>query len=166
MIYETICTVVLVLPPEQALALRRESGDRALELAGETARRVFLRRPDRLLELARRVLEQPRRLVLERQLQPLDLAALDVRELRVHSGRRLGLLAVDPLEQLSLARAQPVGHLLQRLPALRRDVLEVGRGRVDRVLGGALGLVTEAQHRRLVLAWLARDLLGLLPVPR
>src|SRR5258708_2577816 len=97
--------------PHEPLALGRDRGDRALQLAGEASRRLLLSGPDRLAELVGRVLEQPRRLVLERPLQPLDLASLDVRKLDLDPRRRLRLLAVDALEQLALANAEPVGHL-------------------------------------------------------
>ena len=43
--------------------------------------------------------------MLQRALQPLDLAALDVGELDFNPRGRLGLLAVDALEQLALAIA-------------------------------------------------------------
>ena len=144
-------------PSEEIDAIARSSSRASRRAASSCAARTVL------CELAGRVLLQSRRLVLERALQPFDLAALDVGEARLDPRRRLRLLAVDPLQELPLAGAEPVGDLLQRLAALRADVLEVrGRG-VDRLLRGALRLVAEAEDRRLVLAGLDADLLDLLP---
>src|SRR5579885_1851616 len=152
----------LGLALQRALALGGEVGNRPLELPGEPSPRLLLGRPHRLRELARGVLEQPRRLALERALQPLDLPSLDVGELRLDARDGLALLSIDPPEQLPLARRQPVGDLLQRPAPLCGQLLQVRGGRVDRLLGGALGLLPEARHGRLVLARLDRDRLRLL----
>src|SRR5581483_591601 len=147
----------LGLALQRALALGGEVGNRPLELPGEPSPRLLLGRPHRLRELARGVLEQPRRLALERA-----LPSLDVGELRLDARDGLALLSIDPPEQLPLARRQPVGDLLQRPAPLCGQLLQVRGGRVDRLLGGALGLLPEARHGRLVLARLDRDRLRLL----
>ena len=60
----------------------------------------------------------------------LDLATLDVRERRLDPARRLGLLALDPANEVALSRAQPLGDLVQRAATLRRVRLELcGGGR-------------------------------------
>ena len=42
----------------------------------------------------------------------LDLAALDIRERRLDPARRLGLLVLDPANEVALSCAQPLGDLV------------------------------------------------------
>jgi hypothetical protein len=103
---------------KQGLALAGEGLDGALELTGETTRRVFPRGLDRSVELKSRRVDESSRGALEDAFELLDLAALDIRERRVDPARNVRLLALDPAHEVPLPHGQPLGDLVERSAAL------------------------------------------------
>ncbi len=145
---------------EHAFRLACKSLDGELELAAEPPRRVLARRADRRVELLRRRLRVSRGLARDAAPELLELAVLDVAELRRDPLDRLGLLAVDLLLQSALAEAEPVGELLERLPPLDPVLLEVGGGRRRHLLRAPRQVLAQLRGQGPVLFERRLQLLG------
>jgi hypothetical protein len=104
---------------------------RAIELAGETARRVFPGGLDRRVELQRRGLGEADGGLVRRPLEALQLTALDISEARLDTTSDVRLLALDPLGHPAVASLQPLVHLFHAAPALGCMQLELRPKRRD-----------------------------------
>ena len=146
---------------EHPLRLAGEGLDRPVELPREAARRFFARRPDRLVELERRLLGQPARLARDRALDLLDEPPLDVAERLRHLADAFAELAVDLFGQAPLAVSQAVGDLVQRAPALGGVRLELVRRLLDHILDLAFLLGAEPRDRGAILLCVCEQPFGL-----
>src|SRR5262245_32154429 len=135
---------------EHTLRVALESLHGEVERASESLRGLLSGGAKGCLELLRCGFRVACSLTRDRTSQLLDLPMLDVADLAADPLRRLLQLAFDLLLQLVLASPQPIRNLLQRTPAVRRVLLELGV-RVPRdVLRGTVDLLAETADQRTV----------------
>src|SRR6185312_8346973 len=124
-----------------------EQLDRAVELALKARRRLLAGLAEPLVEGHHRDLGVPLDLPLGHPREPFGLAALPLDEHDVEACPHVRLALLDRLGDRRLARAEPLGRLLDRTPALEGLGLELVERLADRLSGGALELLAQPEHR-------------------